>query len=179
MSDSSAAALVADPLVPSSLDDAAPEARGAGMALTRARRRRSAQAGYSLLELMIVLVILGLLGALVGPQLLSRLDTSKVQTTETQVRQLKAALDVVRLDLGRYPTPEEGLAMLVTPPADPDLRARWHGPYLEGDLPKDPWGNAYVFGPTSRPNQPFALYSNGPTGKAGGEGDKAAIGLLP
>ena len=142
--------------------------------------RRLSQAGFSLLEILIVLVIIGLLGGLVGPRLLDRLEVSKVQTAETQVRQLKSALDVMRLDIGRYPTPEEGLSLLVTPPNEASLRLRWRGPYLEGEgVPKDPWQNAYVFGPTNKPNQPFALYSLGATGKPGGEGTNAPIGLLP
>ncbi len=142
--------------------------------------RAVSQAGYSLLELMIVLVIIGLLGALVGPSLIGRLEQSKTQTTETQVRQLKAALDVLRLDIGRYPTADEGLSILITPPTDAILLTRWKGPYLEpAEIPKDPWGYPYIYGTTSKVNQPFALYSNGPTGRAGGEGNNAPIGMLP
>jgi len=149
-------------------------------AANKTLNRTLRQAGYSLLELMIVLVIIGLLGALVGPSLMSRLEISKTQTCETQVRQLKAAMDVLRLDMGRYPTPEEGLAILVTAPSDQVLRTRWKGPYLEpAEIPKDPWGYPFIYAMTSRPNQPFALFSNGPTGRPGGEGDNAPIGMLP
>jgi general secretion pathway protein G len=142
--------------------------------------RRVSQSGFSLLEILIVLVIIGLLGGLVGPRLLDRLEVSKTQTAETQVRQLKSALDVMRLDIGRYPTQEEGLALLITPPSDASLRMRWRGPYLEGEgVPKDPWQNPYIYGSTNKPNQPFALYSYGSTGKPGGEGPNAPIGFLP
>ncbi len=147
--------------------------------IDRHMTRSHNSAGYSLLELLIVLVIIGLLGALVGPRLIAQLDSSKIQTAETQIRQLKSALDIMRLDLGRYPTQEEGLPLLVTPPNDASIKPRWRGPYLEGELPKDPWGNAYIYGPTSKPNQPFALYSNGQTGRPGGEGANGPVGLLP
>jgi general secretion pathway protein G len=145
-----------------------------------AHKRSIQQAGYSLLELMIVLVIIGLLGALVGPSLMGNLDKSKVQTCETQVRQIKASLDVFRLDLGRYPMPEEGLNILITQPNEEPLRSRWRGPYLEpAQVPLDPWGYPYIYGTTSKPNQPFALYSNGPTGRPGGQGQNAPVGMLP
>lgn len=132
-------------------------------------------AGFTLLELLVVLVIIGLLGALVGPRLFERLEGSKVVTAETQVRMLKTALDTMRLDIGRYPTTDEGLALLVKAPTDSTLRARWHGPYLEGEVPLDPWGMPYQYGPTGRGLNAITLYSYGPTGKAGGD----AIGLLP
>jgi general secretion pathway protein G len=143
-------------------------------------RRSISQAGYSLLEILVVLVIIGLIGSLVGPGLMARLDSSKVQTAEVQVRQLKAALDIMRLDIGRYPTPEEGLALLVTPPTDTAIAGRWRGPYMErGEVPKDPWSNPFQYGTTSRPNQALAVYSFGPTGKFVAEGRDASIGLLP
>src|ERR1700739_4303925 len=104
---------------------------------TRGRERRSA-AGFTLLELLVVLAIIGLLVALVGPRLFERLEGSKVVTAQTQVRMLKTALDMMRLDIGLYPDQEEGLGLLVKAPADPQLRARWHGPYLEGGVPLDP-----------------------------------------
>lgn len=134
------------------------------------------EAGFTLLELLIVLVIIGLLAGLVGPQLLDRLDSSKVTTTETQVRMLKTALDTLRLDIGRYPTTEEGLAMLANPPADPDLRTRWRGPYLDNTVPNDAWGKPYTYVFSGAGNPPFSLYSQGD--KASGGAGKG-IGINP
>lgn len=141
--------------------------------------RFGAQAGFTLLELLIVLVIIGLLGGLVGPRLLDRLDRSKVATAETQVRMLKASLDTMRLDIGRYPTAEEGLQLLVTPPTDPALRQLWKGPYLEQALPNDPWGHPYVYNPVGRDLNAIALYSLGPDGKTPAEGNNNVIGMPP
>jgi general secretion pathway protein G len=120
-----------------------------------------AESGFTLLELLIVLVIIGLLAALVAPQYLDRLESSKITTTNAQIRMLKASLDTMRLDIGRYPTTQEGLAMLVDPPGDPALRGRWHGPYLESSLPSDAWGHPYNYTYTGTGNPPFALYSHG------------------
>ncbi len=136
-------------------------------------------AGFTLLELLIVLVIVALLAGLVGPRLLERLDTSKQTTAEAQIRILRTALDTLRLDLGRYPNTEEGLTLLAAPPADPELRARWRGPYLEGALPNDPWGHPYNYAYAAAGNPPFSLYSFGADGKPGGEGIDQDIGILP
>jgi general secretion pathway protein G len=133
------------------------------------------QSGFTLVELLVVLAIIGLLGALIGPRLFERLEGSKVVTAQTQVRMLKTALDTMRLDIGRYPSAEEGLDLLVVAPTDSQLRLRWHGPYLEGEVPLDPWGNPYQYGPTGRGLNAITLYSYGPTGKPGGD----AVGLLP
>src|SRR5256886_11952020 len=97
--------------------------------------------GFTLLELLVVLAIIGLLGALIGPRLFERLEGSKVVTAQTQVRMLKTALDTMRLDIGRHPSAEEGLDLLVVAPTDSQLRLRWHGTYLEGEVRLDPWGN--------------------------------------
>lgn len=136
-------------------------------------------AGFTLIEMLVVLVIIGLLAGLVGPKLFGKVDSSKVQTAQTQVKMLKGALESMRLDIGRFPTPGEGLALLNAMPQDPSLRGRWRGPYLEDALPPDPWGNAYQYGVPGANGQPFALYSFGADGKRGGEGLDADVGYLP
>lgn len=139
--------------------------------------RRASGAGFTLLEMLVVLVIIGLLAGLVGPQLMGRVDTSRQTTAETQSRMLKSALDTMRLDVGRYPTKEEGLQMLVNPPRDERVARMWRGPYLSEDVPLDPWGNPYQYEPLSSSN--VALYSLGADGEAGGEDLNADVGLLP
>lgn len=133
--------------------------------------------GFSLLEMLVVLVIIGLLAGLVGPRLMGNLDSSMVKTADTQVKMLKGVLQTMRLDIGRYPNTQEGLAMLSSNVGD---QSNWAGPYLEEALPQDPWGNAYqyVLEPSIN-GQPFSLYSFGADGKSGGEGNNADIGYLP
>lgn len=151
-----------------------------------ARKRRAASrsaiagsgnAGFTLIELMVVLVILGLLAGLVGPQLFGRIDTSKVKTAETQIKMLRGALQAYRLDVGRYPTTAEGLAALVRPPAE--AADFWSGPYLDGEVPEDPWNAPYRYLHPADNLQGFALYSLGADSQDGGEGTDADVGYLP
>jgi len=135
--------------------------------------------GFTLLEMLVVLVIIGLLAGLVGPRLFSKIDQSKVATAQTQVKLLRGAVENLRLDVGRYPTPDEGLALLSRAPSDPALASRWRGPYLDDALPTDPWGQAYRYAVPGADSQPFALYSLGADGQRGGEGDARDIGVLP
>lgn len=140
---------------------------------------KSAHQGFTLIEMLVVLVIIGMLAGLVGPKLFGRVDTSKVQTAKAQISMLKGAIDTLRLDLGRVPTTEEGLALLNRAPSDERLRARWHGPYLDQDVPLDPWSNPYQYSTPGANGQPYALYSFGGDGKRGGDGIDADVGFLP
>lgn len=140
-------------------------------------RRR--QAGFTLLEMIVVLVIIGLLMGLVGPRLFHQADRAKVQTAQTQVKMLRGALETMRLDIGRFPTDQEGLQLLVQKPTDPAIAPLWHGPYLDGAVPLDPWGHPYIYSAQPSKDQAFTLYSYGADGKPGGTGENADIGYLP
>ncbi|RFQ34600.1 type II secretion system major pseudopilin GspG [Pseudomonas sp. ATCC 13867] len=129
--------------------------------------------------MIVVLVIIGLLMGLVGPRLFSQADKAKIQTAETQVKMLKGALMTMRLDIGRLPTEQEGLALLNTAPTDELIRKYWRGPYLEGGVPLDPWNHPYIYSAKPSQEQPFSLYSRGADGQSGGEGENAEIGYLP
>lgn len=135
--------------------------------------------GFTLLEMLVVLVIIGLLAGLVGPRLFSKVDQSKVTTAQTQLKMLRAAVENVRLDIGRWPSPEEGLTLLTKAPSDPALGGRWRGPYLDDAVPLDPWGHPYQYAVPGAEGQPFALYSFGSDGRRGGDGDAKDIGVLP
>ena len=133
-------------------------------------------AGFSLIELLVVLVIMGMLAGLVGPRLFNKVDSSKVKTAQTQVKMLKAALQSFRLDVGRYPTTDEGLKVLIY---RLDSTRGWQGPYLEDELPLDPWSTPYIYHFGADNLQGFALYSFGADNKNGGEGLDADVGYLP
>lgn len=135
--------------------------------------------GFTLIEMLVVLVIIGMLAGLVGPKLFGRVDSSKVKTAEAQIKMFKGALETFRLDVGRFPTQAEGLLVLNQPPTDARARPRWHGPYLDQDVPLDPWGNPYIYSLPGANGQPFALYSLGGDGKPGGVGIDAEVGMLP
>lgn len=137
-----------------------------------------ADRGFTLLEMMVVMVIIGLLVGLVGPRLFSRVDESKIKTARVQVKMVKGALETLRLDIGRFPTAQEGLQLLYAPPSDERLKSLWRGPYLDEQLPLDPWGSPYQYSLPGSEGQPFALYSYGADGKPGGQDNDADIGFL-
>lgn len=155
------------------------------LATCRTRTRRLQRSphvrtgGFTLLEMIVVLVIIGLIMGLVGPRLFSQADKAKVQTAQTQVKMLRGALDTMRLDISRYPSQEEGLALLMNQPTDSQTAPRWQGPYLEDGVPNDPWGNPYKYLPEASGTHPFSLYSLGADGKSGGTGFDTDIGELP
>lgn len=135
--------------------------------------------GFTLIEMLVVIVLIGLLVGLVGPKLFGRVDSSKVQTAAAQIKMFKGSLETYRLDVGRFPTPAEGLNALAQAPAEDRARAKWRGPYLDQEIPLDPWGNPYVYSVPGANGQPFSLYSLGADGKRGGEATDADVGMLP
>jgi len=140
------------------------------------KRPYAAQAGFTLLEVLIVLAIIALVAAVVGPRLLAQFDKSKVTAASIQARSLSSALETLRLDLGRYPTQDEGLALLSAPPqSGAEAGGAWQGPYLETALPNDPWGHPYVYEPSADPTARPRIVSLGADGKPGGTGISADI----
>ena len=133
--------------------------------------KSSRQAGFTLIELMVVLFILGLLAALVGPRLMGRVGVAKQKTAQTQIQLLATALDLFHLDVGRYPTEEEGLKSLVDAP---EGLAGWAGPYLDKGVPKDPWGRDYIYKSPGE-HGPYDLTSLGADGAPGGEGENRDV----
>lgn len=143
------------------------------------QKKLSAQQGFTLLEMIVVLVIIGLIAGLVGPNLFRQADRAKVQTAETQVKMIRGSLHTLRLDIGRLPTQEEGLKILTQKPADERVAQFWEGPYIDGGVPLDPWNREYVYSSVPSEFEPFSLYSLGADGQQGGEGDNGDIGYLP
>ena len=137
------------------------------------------QRGFTLLEMLVVLVIIGLLAGLVGPRLLGQVDGAKVKTATVQIKMLKGSLETMRLDIGRFPTKEEGLALLRVAPSDDKIKSLWKGPYLDEDLRNDPWNRPYQYSLPGSDGQPFALYSFGADGQLGGTEYNADVGYLP
>lgn len=144
------------------------------------RSIKQRRAGFSLLEILVVLAIIALIAAVVGPRLFAQLDRSKTTTARLQIRALEAALETMRLDIGRLPTEQEGLAMLIQ--ADPNQAPGWSGPYLDKGLPSDPWSRPYVYvaPSTAQPggagiSESARVISYGADGAEGGEGVNADV----
>lgn len=129
--------------------------------------------GFTLVELLVVLAILGLLAGLVGPRILGQLGGAKSKTAAVQVKDLEQAAELFKLDVGRFPTKDEGLEALVSRPGS---ASGWNGPYLKkGGLPKDPWGNAYQVDVPGKHGD-IDIYSLGADNALGGEGENADVG---
>lgn len=132
------------------------------------------QSGFTLMELLVVMAIIALLVALIAPRLFGQVSSSQIKATKAQIELLSRALDSFRLDAGRYPTQSEGLMALIEKPQG---AATWSGPYLgKRQIPKDPWGNNYIYARPPARGVDYDLYSLGSDGKPSGEGDAADIG---
>jgi|SRR5690554_180486 len=127
--------------------------------------------GFTMMELLIVLVIIGLLAALVGPTLYKRISPAKASVASAQIENFMSALDSFFIDTGQFPTTQQGLQALRTAPAG---ISNWNGPYLKKDIPLDPWGNAYVYKSPGR-NGGYEILSYGQDGAPGGVGDAKDI----
>jgi general secretion pathway protein G len=139
----------------------------------RAKPKSVGVTGFTLLELLVVIVIIGLLAGYVAPRYFSQVGKSEVQVAKAQIESLEKALDQYRLDTRRFPSTEEGLGALMAQPASIQ---GWSGPYLKKAVPSDPWGRPYVYRTPGEKGE-FALLSYGRDGKPGGSGEDADIGI--
>ena len=140
----------------------------------RRRARKSNAAGFTLIELMIVAVVLAILAAAIVPRFIGREETAKRSRAEADIAALETSLDMFNLYMGRYPTEEEGLRVLYFEPEEE--AERWKGPYVTKPLFKDPWGNEYVYRcPGIYSDQAYEIVSYGKDGEEGGEGDDADV----
>ncbi len=144
------------------------------LTIERADRGPAGDAGFTLLELMVVIVIIGLLIGLVAPAVLRQLGHAKTSIARQSVAQLGSVLDLYELDVGSYPSTNDGLAAMITQPGDVQ---NWSGPYVKGsNLPIDTWGHPYLYqSPSSRPGLEYDLCSLGPDDKSGAPGDPSLI----
>lgn len=150
-------------------DDQTPGLRRLGSELARFRIEnllaRNSSAGFTLIELIVVVVIIGLLAGLVVPQFIKQEEKATSKAAKAQIELFGTALDTFRLDVGRYPTSQEGLAALTQKPASAD---RWDGPYLKKEVPPDPWGKPYIY-KSPGDHGPYDIISYGADGAPGGE----------
>jgi general secretion pathway protein G len=135
--------------------------------------RRKRQRGFTLIEIMVVMAIIAMLAAMVGPRLIRQQEKAAVKAAAAQIERLGTALDTFRLDMGRYPSGQEGLGALMQAPSGGG--SRWDGPYLNKDVPLDPWSNPYQYRSPGGSGRPYDLFSFGADGAPGGEGDNRDI----
>ena len=138
----------------------------------RNKRNKNRQGGFTLMELLVVLAILGLLMSLVGPRVLNQLGGAKTKTAAIQIKDLEQALEMYKLDVGRFPSTGEGLAALITKPGG---ATGWNGPYLKSDVPLDPWKREYKYKYPGEHGE-LDIFTYGQNGSPGGEGEDADVG---
>jgi general secretion pathway protein G len=135
------------------------------------KEKSKKEQGFTLIELLIVMIILGLLAALVGPRMFGKVGSSKQKSAKAQISLFETAIDTYRLEVGKFPTTEQGLQALRV---CPDGVTKWDGPYLPKDIPLDPWGNPYTYKYPGEHGD-YEIVSHGAGGRAGGEGEDTDI----
>jgi len=135
-------------------------------------KAKQAQSGITLVEMLVVLAIIGLLAGLVGPAVLNQLGGAKTKTAAVQIKDFEQSLEMFKLDVGRFPTTQEGLKSLVTKPTGVN---GWNGPYLKSGLPQDPWNRDYMYKSPGEKSE-VDIYSYGQDGAPGGEGENSDVG---
>jgi general secretion pathway protein G len=135
---------------------------------------RNGESGFTLIELLVVVAILGLLVAFVAPAVIRQFGSAKHKIAEQSIARIGGILDIYRLDIGSYPSTQQGLAALATKPGNV---SGWNGPYIKDEASlKDPWGRPYIYrSPSQRPGHPYDIISLGADGKSGGEGEDADL----
>jgi general secretion pathway protein G len=139
------------------------------------RRKLAGARGFTLIEIMVVVIIIGLLAAVIVPQVVSKVDEAKVAKAKEDIQTLETALTMFRLDNSKYPTTDQGLESLVQQPADPTIKNWRAGGYIQR-ISKDPWGNPYQYAFPGTHGREYDLYSFGADGQPGGDGINADIG---
>ena len=154
---------------------AGPRATRGALAATALRRTRTGR-GFTLIEIMVVVVILAILGTLVAPQILGRIDEARVTKAKNDLRLYESALDMYRMDNFRYPTTDQGLQALVRKPADPSIK-NWRPEGYVKQLVQDPWNRDYLYQAPGTNGAPYDLYTLGADGQPGGEGPDADLSV--
>ena len=134
--------------------------------------RKNKQHGITLIELLVVMVIIAMFATIVGQRLFKNVEKARQTTAKAQISEFESVLDAFKLDVGRYPTTEEGLQSLRVKPGSGD---RWDGPYLKKDVPLDPWQRPYIYHFPSTHGGDYDLYSLGADGQEGGDGENADV----
>lgn len=144
--------------------------------LNKLQKNLRKEAGFTFIEIMIVIVIIGFLASIVGPQVIGRVGKARTVSAQNQIGTFDTALEQYYLDNGAYPTTEQGLQALYTKPGISPVPKNWNGPYVQREIPKDPWGNPYIYKcPGEHNAKSYDLYSYGKDGQEGGTGESADI----